>query len=310
MSVLSWNCQGAGSIETVQRLRRIRRQYFPDFLFLMETKQKESYVRGFQTMLGYDECVTVEPVGRSGGLAVMWKSCYEVEALSKDYMIIDLKVNLGSLSFFLTCVYGDPMRGRRRAVWEKLISVGVNRDEAWMLIGDFNELMNNSEKLGGAIREESTFWDFRNMAEACKIKEHISVGNSLSWRDKVWVQCRLDRSFGNDEWFHIFLRSKAVYMGMRTVEHRLLRLSFAYEPEEQNRGRFFFDKRMVGKRGVKEAVASCWEWDGSDTEPNLMDCIAKCRSELAKLKRTENLNSKNRIDTLKAIPEIGSDEKT
>lgn len=61
----------------------------------------------------------------------------------------------------------------------------------------------------------------------------------------------------------------------------------------------FFDKRMVGKRGVEEAVASCWEWDGSDTEPNLMDCIAKCRSELAKLKRTENLNSKNRIDTLR-----------
>ena len=201
MSVLSWNCQGAGSSETVQRLGEMRRVYFPDLLFLMETKQKKSYVEHLKTSLGYDECVTVDPIGLSGGLAVMWKSSYVVEVLSCDNRIIDLKITLGSMKFFLTCVYGNLVTGRRNLVWDKLISIGIQCDAAWCLIGDFNELMHNGEKLGGTVRSESTFWDFRNMAEACKIKEHISHGNLLSWagkRDQVWVQCRLERSFRND----------------------------------------------------------------------------------------------------------------
>lgn len=188
----------------------------------------------------------------------MWKSCYEVEALSCDNRIIDLEVTLGLLKLFLSCVYGDPVRSRRNLVWDKLISIGINRDSAWTLIGDFNELMSNGENLGGAVREESTFWAFRNMAEACKIKEHISHGNTLSWagkRDRVWVQCRLDRSFGNDEWFRLFPRSKTKYMDMRVSDHRPICLEFSLEVEDRNRGRFFFEKRMIGKRGVEEAIA-------------------------------------------------------
>lgn len=160
MSILSWNCQGLGNPETVQRLREMHRVHFPDFLFLMETKQKTSYIEHLKTSLGYDKLITVDPIGRSGGLAVMWKRSYEVEVLSMDNRIIDLKVTIGSLVFFLTCVYGDPVRGRRKWVWEKLINIGIQRDEAWVLVGDFNELRHHEEKLGGAIREESTFWDF------------------------------------------------------------------------------------------------------------------------------------------------------
>lgn len=47
-----------------------------------------------------------------GGLAVMWKQSYEVDVLSLDDRIIDMKVTTSSLVFFLTCVYGDPVRGR------------------------------------------------------------------------------------------------------------------------------------------------------------------------------------------------------
>ena len=70
MSIMSWNCQGAGSDETVQRLREMRKDHFPDFLFLSETKQKRAYMVGLQKEYGYDEVLTVEPVGLSGGLDV------------------------------------------------------------------------------------------------------------------------------------------------------------------------------------------------------------------------------------------------
>ena len=131
----------------------------------METKQKKRYVTGLKNTLGYDNVFNVEPIGLSGGLAFMLKNRLDVVILSYSKRIIDIKVKLGSLNFFVPCVYGDPVRARRNVVWNKLSNIGMRRDEAWMLVGDFNELMEPSEKVGGADRHASRFWDFRLMAE-------------------------------------------------------------------------------------------------------------------------------------------------
>ena len=118
-------------------------------------------------------------------------------------------------------------------------------------MGDFNELLSNEEKLGGAVRSDSTFWDFRNLVDNCKIRDMRSSGNPLSWvgkRDNEWVQCRLDRCFGNDEWYRLFPRSHVEYMAMYGSDHRPLRVGFALESEVAYRGRFYFDDCMVGKK--------------------------------------------------------------
>ena len=197
--------------------------------------------------MGYDKIFTVEPLGLSGGLAVLWKNSYDIEILSGDKRIIDMKLQCRSVVFFLSCVYGDPVRARRQDVWDRLVEVGMRRNEAWLLTGDFNELMSNEEKLGGAVRDESTFWGFRNMARDCKIRELRSSGNVLSsggWRDEVWVQCRLDRCFGNDEWFNLFPRASVEYGGMWASDHRHLLIGFVLELQERQRGRFYLDNRM------------------------------------------------------------------
>lgn len=100
------------------------------------------------------------------------------------------------------------------------------------MVGDFNELMSNEEKEGGVVRPESSFWDFRNMAENCKLKEVRFTGNMLSWggkMDNVWVKCQLDRSFGNNEWFTLFPRASMEYLEMWTPDHRPIRICFALE---------------------------------------------------------------------------------
>lgn len=53
--------------------------------------------------------ITVEPEGLSGGLALLWKNSYPVTVLSSDKIIIDLKISFGSISYFMSCVYGDPV---------------------------------------------------------------------------------------------------------------------------------------------------------------------------------------------------------
>ena len=212
-----------------------------------------------------------------------------------------MKVSYGSLSFFLSCVYGDPVVARRKAVWDRLVAIGLLRDEAWILAGDFNELMSSEEKVGGSERSESTFWDFRNMAQNCKLKEIRSSVNVLSWcgkRDTVWVQCRLDRSFGNDEWFNLFPRSNMHYGDMWASDHRHFLIRFASEDEEYQRRRFYFDKRMADMEGFEDLVRRSWEGDGTP-DARTATRIARCRREMARWKKVSGLNARDKIARLK-----------
>ncbi|KAJ4901556.1 Uncharacterized protein Rs2_15507 [Raphanus sativus] len=118
------------------------------------------------------------------------------------------------------------------------------------------------------------------------------MGNVLSWtgwRDNVWIQCRLDRSFGNDEWFQLFPRANMEYLGMWPSDHRPILLSFSLEPEDRGHGRFYFDKRMVGKVGIEEAIARGWGDDCQDAGGNSRD--GKRAPSLTLKRKSKDFNS-------------------
>lgn len=99
----------------------------------------------------------------------------------------------------------------------------MDRNDGWCLVGEFNEIMNNSEKIGGPSRHEASFDPFRSFARVCRLKEVPSSGNKISWegvrevisngiKENVWIQCWFDRAFGNAEWFRLFPRSHGKYL--------------------------------------------------------------------------------------------------
>jgi hypothetical protein len=48
-------------------------------LFLMETKVRNKAMQRLRVSLGFDGLLTVDPVGKSGGLVLMWKNANEVK---------------------------------------------------------------------------------------------------------------------------------------------------------------------------------------------------------------------------------------
>lgn len=162
--------------------------------------------------------------------------------------------------------------------------------------------MNNTEKVGGPVRNDAIFWNFRNMTENCKVKEIRSSGNKMSWagwRDNIWVQCRLDRSFSNDAWFRLFPRAQMEYLEMWGSDHRPICINFAQEEDEPGRGRFYFYKRMLKKDDIEEVIRQSWTNANGRNNLSVMDRIKNCRSELARWKKSVHIHSENRIQSLK-----------
>lgn len=91
------------------------------------------------------------------------------------------------------------------------------------------------------------------MARDCRIKEIPSSRDKLSWagvrevmtngvKENVWVQCRLDRGFGNAEWFRLFPRSHTLYLERLGSDHRPI-LTSTIGTGTKHMGRFMYDKR-------------------------------------------------------------------
>jgi hypothetical protein len=73
MSCLSWNCCGLGQPQLVQDLHNLVKEQKPGFVFLMETLNTKKTMESIRCHLGFEGLFVVNPVGRSGGLALLWK---------------------------------------------------------------------------------------------------------------------------------------------------------------------------------------------------------------------------------------------
>ena len=290
----------------IPRLREMRKEHFPDVLFLMETKQMRDALVDLQTWLGYDRVLTVNPIGYSGGLALMWKNSVNIDFKFVDKNLVDFCVQFGKDSFFVSCVYGHPVKSDRPKLWERLTRIGAFRKDPWCMFGDFNEIRNNDEKIGGPRRSDSSFQDFNDMLEIGEMSELPSTGNSFTWggqRGSLSIQSKLDRCFGNKRWFHLYPASNQVFLDKRGSDHRpvLVKLISSSEPY---RGSFRFDARFLHKHGVQEEIKKAWLTNHPLFVTKVSDRLKRCRKALSNWKKKENLNARDKITQLQCALEL------
>lgn len=303
MRIFSWNCRGLGQSQesTIQRLKEIRKIYFPEIMFLMETKQNRDMVVDLQVVLGYDNVLVVNPIGLSGGLALMWRREVVVEVKFADKNTIDCWIRHRGQTFYVTFIYGEPSQQGKKEVWERVMRLGAGRKECWGIVGDFNEILHNGEKIGGPKRGEASFIDFVEMLEVCEMKELMGYGDSYTWagvRYKKYIQCKLDRCFGNKQWRSKFATSTQTFMERLGSDHRPVMVNTCCERVRKGCA-FRFDKRLVGKNRVKETIKGSWRSARGEKRLPILDCLGEVRKALGKWKRENNQNSNERLQTLR-----------
>lgn len=289
---MSWNCQGLRGNLTVRRLKELHRCFSPDILFLMETKNEDDIISTSLQDLGFTNQFTVPPLGLSGGLALLWKEGINIELLDSSPNLIDSKITLKSISSFVSFIYGPPQTENRAAFWSQMTTIGSLRDSAWLLTGDFNDILENSEKVGGPPRWEGSFQNFRSFVSQSGLWDVKHSGKALSWRGKRYthfIKSRLDRSMANCSWTESFPHGRCKYLRFEGSDHIPL-VTFFNNAERKKRGLFRFDRCLATKSEVRDLIANAWTGQSSADE----DVIAKlnrCRRELIQWSKEQNQNS-------------------
>ncbi|KAK4274572.1 hypothetical protein QN277_017771 [Acacia crassicarpa] len=150
MKLLSWNCQGLGRALTVKNLRDLVSKFRPSILFLMETKMCSGKLKRIKRKCGFEQEITVDPRGLTGGLSVWWHDSITITVMYQSKNIIHVIAEANGLSVpnFISFVYGLPKEGARRGVWNTMRGLAAGVRGSWLVVGDFNDLLSQSEKEG------------------------------------------------------------------------------------------------------------------------------------------------------------------
>lgn len=121
MSCLLWNCQGIGPLLTVHVFGDLLRHYRPDVIFPAETKVTSHNIEKLKRSWNLNS-VTVDRVGLSEGLALLWRKEIQLNLLSLSRNHIDAMVNFseGEPQVIVTGIYGESEAQNRGWTWELL----------------------------------------------------------------------------------------------------------------------------------------------------------------------------------------------
>ncbi|XP_059436088.1 uncharacterized protein LOC132169016 [Corylus avellana] len=288
---------GGGALhakEFVRDLRRIVREKKPNVVFLMETKLCNTRMERVRLQLGFDNMFVVDSVGRSGGLALMWQYDSGVEILNFSRRHINAKVSSHSdgVPWKLTGFYGQPNASKRMEGWSLLRHIAKLEPEPWVCVGDFNEILNLSEKFGGHGRPSKLMEDFQSALDDCGLSELGFRGPKYTWSNcqegPGLIKEKLDRVVANQAWCELFCGAEVSVTAAISSDHSpifLQPLGFSFERQQQKR--FKYEMGWELDPQYRDIIEEAWGGQQGHEDPwHTLSCkVSSCQNRLLQWRR-------------------------
>ncbi|KAG5524194.1 hypothetical protein RHGRI_031004 [Rhododendron griersonianum] len=237
----------------------------------METKNNKAFLEAICRKLGFNFSHYVDPVGLFGGLALWWKNEVEIDIDNSTKNIVHSVISEKSNSavWATSFIYGCPNKDGRDQVWEDLRCIGRSEFLPWLFIGDFNEILSTSDKLGGNTPNLRRLSSFHGMLNACGLVDLEFKGPRFTWRnnraDGDFIMERLDMAFANAKWREMHTQALLFVEAAIGSDHNPLILNTSFPLRKVGKP-FRFESFWTTEEGCKPVIAKAWavDYEGSE----------------------------------------------
>lgn len=138
----------------------------------------------------------------AGRIAILWNpQLIEVTVMGIHDQVIHLCVTckVSSKTFYVSFVYGLHSVIARRALWDRLREFGYDGAKPWLVCGDFNNLLQLEDRIGGVQPKAYEIDDFLNCCVDLGLVDIKYLGARYTWNNgRTWS--KIDRAMCNQCW--------------------------------------------------------------------------------------------------------------
>jgi hypothetical protein len=232
-------------------------------------------------------CYQVDGDGKGGGIALFWQEGIDVKLLSYSQRHIDVHAQGGPYStrWRGTFIYGEPKPADRHQMWTLLRDLKPRSSDPWLLLGDFNEAMWQSEHFSRARRSERLMMEFREVLSHCDVHDLGFVGTPWTFDNKQAgernVKVRLDRAVANPAWSSLFPEVRVHHLMSSRSDHCPLLVTVTLQQDQRRSQARRYE--IMWEREPSLAFAVEDAWSRRVTTQNLGDISASFRNVMASL---------------------------
>lgn len=229
MNLLLWNVRGLGRGEKCITIRNLIRMHKVAFLGLVETKHRNSFQSRVRRMWGndsFDWCESLASETSSGGLLAIWDPtvfCAAQSYVGDRWIVLEgvmVKVNYNCCIGF---VYGPCDIEGRSIFFESIRCLLQNINKPLLVMGDFNEVLKPSERLG-QIRYDRGMRVFGEWVQELQLVDVPLHGIRFTWvRNES--QSKLDRCLCTSDWIVQFPELRLVGLQRGPSDHNPILLT-------------------------------------------------------------------------------------
>ncbi|XP_028549548.1 uncharacterized protein LOC114579370 [Dendrobium catenatum] len=143
----------------------------------------------------------------SNKIWVFWKEFVRIDFIGDFSQVLHCNIESSNLQCVASFVYAATSCSLRKILWDQLVNFHSICTLPWLVGGDFNTIVNPSERVGGLHPNFCSMEDFNNMIMNCNLIDIGFSGNNFTWnRGNLWQ--RLDRVLFNNDWVNVFNATK------------------------------------------------------------------------------------------------------
>uniref|UniRef100_A0A803PID8 Uncharacterized protein n=1 Tax=Cannabis sativa TaxID=3483 RepID=A0A803PID8_CANSA len=192
----------------------------------LQESHEEQTAEVFEQIYQYGEgwCFTANNAWHKGGrIIVSWKpTSYTVNILKCSSQLIHLEVSTvdNKAHFYVTFIYAFNDEEGRKKLWLDLHGLATN--EAWVVMGDFNDILAKEERIGKRVRYVPST-NFIDCVANCRLDDVKFSGNYYTWSNKQFGEDRIfskiDWVLANQEWLAKNPLAEVVFMNEGIFDH-------------------------------------------------------------------------------------------